>query len=811
MVTTPRAAVVRTAGLAAVALAVCLVGSALAQDAEREAAVALARRGELDAAIDRLRDLQRRYPRDVPVAADLSVMLHWAGRHAESLEVFDTIGPGVAPDYALLEAARAARATGKLNTADAYLQRGATRFPADLRWRTTRVLVLVDLPRMDEARRLAEELYEEHPENLEVLLAKAYVHQQAGEPAQAFRLYSEVLQRAPDVRDAQRGRVLALQALGAPVRADELAQAAPGLLDPGERARVAGTRWAMFLRTNRAPSDDPRRGYAVTDRAIEGIEHQIAELQGRPGLEGALLRARFDLLVAYRDRERMADAVGLYETLRREGVVPPAFVRNSAAAAYLYLERPETAHELYRSVLAENPNDPDASLGLFYALIEMERYREAYAHIDALDAREPRFRVYPGTGETYGNPGKLDTVMASALARYYGDQLGEAWKRISALSEATPGNTWSQAATASVARARGWPRRALTLVEPWLTLVEDDAELEQERAASLMAVRRYREAEPLIDRLRTRYPENKSVQWLAEDWDTHRMWELSIRVEPNRGDEPQADGFGMQTSSRLLSPPIAYNWRAALGYRFATADTPEGRVDLHRGAVGLEYGAPNLQATGAVTYNASTMDEFGGQLQLRWTPDDHWSAYAAGEIFASTVPLRALKNDITANSVEAGAGYRFHESRHVEVAWRFTDFSDGNARHEAFARLGERVIDLPRFDVFATLDLYYSTNTKSNVPYFSPELVFTPSLIVAFEHVTWRRYRRSFVQALQLTPGGTFQEGFSADVIGAVQYEHRWRWDPRYEVSYGVRAASRVFDGDREQSWAGFVQLTVRF
>ena len=121
------------------------------------------------------------------------------------------------------------------------------------------------------------------------------------------------------------------------------------------------------------------------------------------------------------------------------------------------------------------------------------------------------------------------------------------------------------------------------------------------------------------------------------------------------------------------------------------------------------------------------------------------------------------------------------------------------------------MIDLPRFDVFATLDLYYSTNTKSDVPYFSPERVFTPSLIVAFEHVTWRRYRRSFVQALQLTPGGTIQEGFGADVIGAVQYEHRWRWDPRYEVSYGVRAASRVFDGDREQSWAGFVQLTVRF
>jgi biofilm PGA synthesis protein PgaA len=84
-------------------------------------------------------------------------------------------------------------------------------------------------------------------------------------------------------------------------------------------------------------------------------------------------------------------------------------------------------------------------------------------------------------------------------------------------------------------------------------------------------------------------------------------------------------------------------------------------------------------------------------------------------------------------------------------------------------------------------------------------------VVLSAEHVTWRRYRRSFVQALQLTLGGTFQEGFDADVIGDVQYEHRWRWDPRFELSYGLRAGSHVFDGDREQSYAGFVQVTVRF
>src|SRR5262249_40066948 len=245
--------------------------------------------------------------------------------------------------------------------------------------------------------------------------------------------------------------------------------------------------------------------------------------------------------------------------------------------------------------------------------------------------------------------------------------------------------------------------------------------------------------------------------------------------------------------------------------RYVTADTPEGRVTLNRPAIGLEYRGPGLRAYGEVNYNDTTLDQFGGRLLVQWAPDDHWQLYAYGEIFAETTPMRALKNGVTADAAEAGVSYRFHESRSVELAWRYTDFSDGNIRHEVFARLGQRVVDLPRFDVTATLDLYYSTNTQNNVPYFSPSEIFTPSLVVLAEHVAWRRYRRSFVQALELSIGGTFEEGFAGAVIGGGQYVHRWRWDPRYELSYGIRGASRVFDGGREADYGGFVQLNARF
>jgi biofilm PGA synthesis protein PgaA len=800
-----------TALVVTVALATLLARPALAQDAEREAAVRQARQGDLDPAITALQELRRRYPADVPVASDLAVILHWAGRNPEALAVFETIEPDAAPGYALLAAARAARNVGRLDVADAYLRRGAERYPAERDWRVTRVRVLVDLERFNEARDLAEELLEEDPEEPQGLLAKAYYHGRVAEWAQALELYSAVLRRAPDHREAQHGRVMALQALGAPFRAGELARAAPGLLDAAEQARVAGTRSAMRLRANDLPSDDPRRGRTVTDRAIADLEQQVAELRAQPELGDALLRARFDLLIAYRDRLRMTDAVAQYEALRREGVTPPSYVRLSAAAAYLYLEQPEPAHDLYQGVLDADPRDSEARLGLFYALIELERYGEAYAVIDAMDRAEPLFLGYADTRATIGNSRKLDAAVLAGLGRYYGDQLDEAWSRLAPLAEAAPANVWLQTSAAQVARARGWPRRALALIEPWLALDDDSRDLERERAATLLTLRRYPEAEEALGRLEARYPDDKDLQALRRDWDTYRMWELEVRVEPSKGDEPTADGFGFEVTTRLFTPPLFYNWRVLLGYRYATADTPEGRVVLNRATAGLEYRGPSLRAVGAVTYNDTTQDQFGGRLLAQWAPDDHWRLYASGELFAETTPMRALKSGITADAVEAGVGYLVHESRRVELAWRYTDFSDGNIRHELFGRLGQRVVDQPRFDVFATLDLYYSTNSKSTGPYFSPPHIFTPSLAVLAEHVAWRRYRSSFVQALQLSVGGTFQDGFGGDVIGGAEYTHRWRWDPRFELSYGIRAASRVFDGGREADYGGFVQLTARF
>jgi biofilm PGA synthesis protein PgaA len=361
-----------------------------AQNAERVEAVEWARAGDLDPAIARLRELRAQYPSDIPIAADLAVILQWAGRDEEMLEVFDAIGTEAAPEYALFAAARSARNVGDYDRAERYLARGAARFPDEPRWAILRALVYVDAGRFEDARTVLRASHGKDPSDLESLLAWAYLSAQARELGAALRYYTEALRLESGNREAVVGRAMMLEALGAPFRAEELSRQPEDVLGPGERDRLRETQSAFRLRWGRLPTADPARRFDGTDRAVAVLERQVAELEARPGPPSpALRRAQFDLLVGYRDRSRMRDAVAMYERLRKDGVAVPPFARLSAASAYLYLEDPETARDLYGSVVDEKPTDQEilfeARLGLFYAWVELERYDRAYEVIDALD------------------------------------------------------------------------------------------------------------------------------------------------------------------------------------------------------------------------------------------------------------------------------------------------------------------------------------------------------------------------------------------------------------------------------------------
>ncbi len=65
-------------------------------------------------------------------------------------------------------------------------------------------------------------------------------------------------------------------------------------------------------------------------------------------------------------------------------------------------------------------------------------------------------------------------IAAAQALRFYGNQLAEAWARITTISDAAPANAYARMAVYQIANARGWPQRARVEGEIAASLAPDD-------------------------------------------------------------------------------------------------------------------------------------------------------------------------------------------------------------------------------------------------------------------------------------------------------------------------------------------------
>jgi biofilm PGA synthesis protein PgaA len=107
-----------------------------------------------------------------------------------------------------------------------------------------------------------------------------------------------------------------------------------------------------------------------------------------------IFRLRRDRVVALRERELWAEAVAETQELRAEGDEIPPYVREAEADSLLALRRPGEARDGYEEVLRAEPENRQAHIGRFFALVEEENFHAAFSEIDALAASEkPALRL----------------------------------------------------------------------------------------------------------------------------------------------------------------------------------------------------------------------------------------------------------------------------------------------------------------------------------------------------------------------------------------------------------------------------------
>lgn len=774
--------------------------------AEHAAAVAAARAGRYAEALTVLERLRAAYPNDPSLLFDQIAVLGWSENDARALALADGLDDAAAPDYVRLAVAKAARNLRRYDVAAERYRRLAGAEPALLDARIG--LLMTEADRSNRAGVLAalDSFTATELEAASVQLARAYALRAIGEAFAALSAYDRVLETAPENRDALRGKALTLRSMLLPRQARELAEAHPGILSDAELARLRVDELALRVRlTARTPYPDGERR-----RMTAATLAELDAFAARNGDPAAAAAVNLDRIVALADGNESAAAVGAFEALDDPFAGRQPYVLGAVARAYLQLRRPREALAALDNGLEIAPGDIELRFARVYALLDLERYSEAFEATAALLADLPAFNAEPGSVVVKGNPDHMRAELVAGIAEAYGDQLAAAQTRFETLLAAAPNNRDLRHELANVYRWRGWLDRSLYEYRQVLAV---DPELLPARlgyAHAQMDAHQYRRVAETLAELDAAQADAPAVERLAERWQLHN--EREVDVSGSFGDSDGAtfgtnyyaiDGFG-------YTRPLDYRLRVFVHTHDAYAEFPEGEGRRRRIGAGAQYRGRHWTVAGELSGSRD-----GGRAGLRgnadWRIGDVWTLATLIELDSDAVQLRAYRAGVEADVVGATARYTPHESASMNLGWRHERLSDGNHHSSVFADGRYRLVNRPRWKLEATGELALSASARVDVPYFSPGRDASLTGGLFHELRIYRRYERSVSQSVGLSAGRYDQRGYAAGSVWNARYELEIAVSDRLRLGFGAERARQRFDGEREMSTLAFATVNARF
>ncbi len=329
--------------------------------AESRRAIQLARQGDFEEAIAILDALRAAAPDDIDLTEDYVVVLNWAGRDADAVTVFSGLYRELTRDYVIEAAARSYRNLGRHVEALELYAFGRERSPDHLPFSVGLVATLVESGNGAAAVELGSRLAQEHPDNVDVLLAHGAALEAAQDFPAAIALYERLRAAEPGRRDVEQ-RWRAAQERQLPAPGAEHQQA----IESARQGRV-GPAISILTRAHRAQPDN--------------------------------LRVTYDYLVVLNWARRDAAVVDIFRGLDRDRT--PDYVIDAAAKSYRNLRRFDQAIELYSYGRTRSPDHLPFSTGLILAALDAGRIEDA-----ANLARETE----------QAHPGNVEVLLALAAA-----------------------------------------------------------------------------------------------------------------------------------------------------------------------------------------------------------------------------------------------------------------------------------------------------------------------------------------------------------------------------------------------------------
>ena len=505
------------------------------------------------------------------------------------------------------------------------------------------------------------------------------------------------------------------------------------------------------------------------------------------------LRARYNSIVVFTENNDMKEAVQAYEGLRRDGISPPEGVKESAAEAYMYLERPHEALKLYDEVLKVKPDSLTSRLGRFYVMQELREWEEAKVLINGIDGSIPEFKEVGRNQEP--NWPKADIKLAQGWLMLSEDRLEEAQKYFRDFHERSPANTNFRTGLSYAYLWQGWPRKALREFRISNVLDPEDLSAQTGRVSALNELAFKEQARDEARALLKRKPKNKDIQSLNRELKLEEMRELYMDFAIS-GDD---DGFSEVRSYTGFTQPVSLysNVYAFVLWLRADENNEDMKSYFRRTGAGANHifnSSWRIKQEFSVNYNDGR--DFGSLTELGYTPDDYWTVNLLYDSFTTDVPLRARTSDIEADKFSASVTYRASDSRSYGVSYSRLEFSDGNKRNQGLFTYEQGLYVKNDWKMRLFLDSYISSNSLDDAPYFNPESDFSISATHMTEQTIKNLYREAFVHRIYLSLGMYKQNEFSGGATGSVRYEHDIDFSDTNSLLYGASLSRGVYDGE---------------
>lgn len=789
-------------------------------DQLREASVILIRGGQVEEGLSQLSALLVEQPKNQKLLADYIVNAHAHQKLTlADLHHLSNIHVQSFPEYAWLSVIKGQRDLKQFQSAekwaDTFYQRSQQQ-----QWLVWQGVLNAESGQTVQAKQLLAQVKQDQL-SPDYLAQMSYAYRLLDMPIEALATAKAALNKQVD-GDIQEQYILALMANSDYAEAEQYIQnhhlsALRPNLQHSLKLHEFSQRIQNAIQSQRMLTyrDQGMLAYSKLDHVIADMQHYEAALP-----EDQAIRRKFyyDYSYALNARQASKQVLAELQKVNLPILDMPAYVRHAAADSYLKLRQPKQAEVYYRSLLSEkNYPDYDVYAGLYYSLIEQEKFKQADQLIVQMDHLLPTFNYSAAKGvNRTTHDDRLEYLGLKGLNYAYRNEHAMAERYFEQLVAQAPNNVSY--------------RNNLALIQRW----REKPELSESNLAQLRGV------EPVDQATRINHMQNSqalgNIQWWrAQNADLMQRSPLDTGVqlsqkELNDRNRPTIQHQSTLSKSksdsrdllvqlkgarerdhqtRLNSPWLYDNYRAYATHDYRWSDFDDGEVDDSRIGLGVEWASNRKHASIALSQTTDG-DRFGAELEWSQWLNDHWNYHMTYNSQAD-IPLQAVRRGFDGQSYNVGFNWQQNESRKAGATYQLTDIGDGNTRQEAAAYFMQQVYQAPHHITQASLRGYYGKNDDIAADYFNPESNYSLELGLAHDWMTWRNYDRHFSQHFEASAGTYKQKDYSADAIYNVYYQHEWQLSRTWKLHYGIGWGVHPYDGDSEERTYGVIGFEGRF